>query len=343
VAGVMLAFATLAVFFIGPWIVGYIPVMVVGSLIFHLGLDLIKEALWDTWGRVHYVEYVTIALIVVSMAGLGFVEGVVLGLLLACVIFVLINSRREGVRYSITGKSARSTVRRIYRQQMFLRTVGHQIHVFKLQGDMFFGTIDKVEKKIRDVLSPQRWETNRIRYLVLDFSLVRYVDFSAAEVFRRIREAVNAKEVHLVLCGLDEKGEVGMALQMVGVWGTSSGSEHGKDFEHAAASIKDAFDTTSFSGLSEALEYCENGLLQTIYCATEHSDDHRRRYVDTTHQEDTALSPTSESTRFFADLHNSPRKKQIFEAANDTVHGKGSCREWCSSSSSPPFSACLTV
>lgn len=323
-AGVMLALATLAVFFIGPWIVGYIPVMVVGSLIFHLGLDLVKEALWDTWGRVHYVEYVTIALIVVSMAGLGFVEGVVLGLLLACVIFVWINSRREGVRYSVTGKSARSTVRRIYRQQKFLRTVGHQIHVFKLQGDMFFGTIDKVEKKIRDVLSPQRWENNRIRYLVLDFSLVRYVDFSAAEVFRRIREAVNAKEVHLVLCGLDEKGEVGMALQMVGVWGTNSGSE-GKDFEHAAASIKDAFDTTSFAGLSEALEYCENGLLETIYGTTEQSDDHRRGFVDTTHQDDNALSPTSESTRFFADIHHSPRKKQIFEAASDTIHGKGYC------------------
>ncbi|KAG0238992.1 hypothetical protein BGX31_003115 [Mortierella sp. GBA43] len=321
VAGVMLAMATLAVFFVGPWIVGYIPVMVVGSLIFHLGLDLIIEALWDTWGRVHFFEYATIALIVVAMAGLGFVQGVVLGLLLACVIFVLINSRREGVRYSITGKSARSTVRRIYRQQKFLRTVGQQIHIFKLQGDMFFGTIDKVEKKIRDVLSPQRWEANRIRYLVLDFSLVRYVDFSAAEVFRRIRNAVNAKEVHLVLCGLDEEGEVGKALRMVGVWGTSTKSDHGTDSEHGAT-LEDTFETLSFAGLSQALEYCENGLLKTIYGATELSDEaHRRRFMDAGHHDDAALSPTAEATRFFAEnLDHSPRKKQIFEAANDSFH-----------------------
>ncbi|KAF9930586.1 hypothetical protein BGZ65_005248 [Modicella reniformis] len=320
VAGMMLAMATLGVFFIGPWIVGYIPVMVVGSLIFHLGLDLIKEALWDTWGRVQHFEYATIALIVVFMAGLGFVQGIILGLLLACVIFVLINSRREGVRYSITGKSARSTVRRIYRQQKFLRKIGQQIQIFKLQGDMFFGTINKVEKEIRNVLSPQRWENHRIRYLVLDFSLVRYVDFSAAEVFRRIREALDAKEVHLVLCGLDEEGEVAKALRMVGVWGAETTVD--KDHEHTAG--EDPFDTPSFSGLSEALEYCENGLLKAIYLITEPSNETNcSRVVATTAIQDdnVVLSPDLESTQFFAEnLQNSPRKKQIFDAANDTLH-----------------------
>src|SRR6185312_6458642 len=73
VAGVMLAIATTIVLLIGPWIVGYIPVMVVGALIFHLGLDLMKEALIDTWGIVDRLEYLTIAAIVIAMAALGFV------------------------------------------------------------------------------------------------------------------------------------------------------------------------------------------------------------------------------------------------------------------------------
>lgn len=61
VAGVMLAGATFAVLIIGPAIIDYIPIMVVGALIFFLGFDLMREALIDTWGRVHRLEYLTVS------------------------------------------------------------------------------------------------------------------------------------------------------------------------------------------------------------------------------------------------------------------------------------------
>ena len=60
VAGVMLAAATLGILITGPIIIGYIPIMVVGALIFYLGLDLLKEALVDTWGKLHRLEYLTV-------------------------------------------------------------------------------------------------------------------------------------------------------------------------------------------------------------------------------------------------------------------------------------------
>lgn len=60
IAGVMLAAATFGILVIGPIIIGFIPIMVVGALIFYLGLDLLKEALVDTWGKVHRLEYVTV-------------------------------------------------------------------------------------------------------------------------------------------------------------------------------------------------------------------------------------------------------------------------------------------
>ncbi|KAF9577272.1 hypothetical protein BGW38_007636, partial [Lunasporangiospora selenospora] len=232
VAGVMLAMATLVIYLVGPWIVGYIPVMVVGSLIFHLGIDLMKEALWDTWGLVHPLEYLTIASIVVAMAGLGFVEGILLGVLLACVLFVVSNSRKTGVRYACTGESAKSTVRRVYRQQMFLRQVGRQIYIFKLQGDMFFGTINKVEKMIQEVFSRRRWEISPIQFLILDFSLT---------------------------------GDMGRALRMVGVWGAGAGAGLGQGHGTGSKFNKDGYDTKTFPGLSEALEHCENCLLEAFY------------------------------------------------------------------------------
>lgn len=59
-AGVMLAVATFGVLVTGPVIIGFIPIMVVGALIFFLGFDLMREALVDTWGRVHRLEYLTV-------------------------------------------------------------------------------------------------------------------------------------------------------------------------------------------------------------------------------------------------------------------------------------------
>ncbi|KAF9431534.1 hypothetical protein BGZ76_000190 [Entomortierella beljakovae] len=325
VAGVMLAMASAIIFLIGPWIVGYIPVMVVGSLIFHLGMDLVKEALWDTWGLVHPLEYLTILLIVAAMAGFGFVEGIFMGILLACVFFVVTNSRKEGIRYSCTGESAKSTVRRVYRQQKFLRQVGRQIYIFKLQGDMFFGTINKVEKEIQDVFSRRRWEINPIQFLILDFSLVRNVDFSAAEGFGRIRRAVRARKVCLVLSGLDEEGEVGKALQMVGVWGAGAGAGLGEGHGHGSHFSDDGFDTQCFPGLSEALEFCENCLLTNYYQTRESTLElaKRKRLMEVANQDDSSsmLSPDSEVTRFFAEnLPNSPRKTHLLEAARETLH-----------------------
>lgn len=45
----------------GPVVIGYIPVMVVGALIFLLGMELLKEALYDTWGKLSRLEYLTVS------------------------------------------------------------------------------------------------------------------------------------------------------------------------------------------------------------------------------------------------------------------------------------------
>jgi SulP family sulfate permease len=59
-AGIMLAIATTGVMIIGPSIIGYIPILVVGALIYMLGIELMEEALVDTWGRLHKLEYLTV-------------------------------------------------------------------------------------------------------------------------------------------------------------------------------------------------------------------------------------------------------------------------------------------
>lgn len=58
--------------------------MLVGSLIFVLGIDLVKEALWDTRRRVSWSEYLTILSIMVCMTLWDFVVGVLFGIVVCC-------------------------------------------------------------------------------------------------------------------------------------------------------------------------------------------------------------------------------------------------------------------
>ena len=68
----------------GSWTSCAAAVMVVAALIFVLGFDLVKEALWDTRHRVSTSEYATIVCIMVAMTVCDFVIGVLFGIIVSC-------------------------------------------------------------------------------------------------------------------------------------------------------------------------------------------------------------------------------------------------------------------
>ena len=85
----MLAGATAVLLFVGTGPIAYIrerdcpytyaialtrrcvAVMVVGALIFVLGIDLVKEALWDTRGRVNWLVLISTYMHVPEMFAVG--------------------------------------------------------------------------------------------------------------------------------------------------------------------------------------------------------------------------------------------------------------------------------
>lgn len=179
------------------------------------------------------------------MGAWDFVVGILVGILLACVSFVLQTSQVSAIRGSLPGGVANSTVRRHPIQHRFLQEAGRQIHVMKLAGYLFFGTIVGVEKEIRKLLA-ESFQIQRVRFLVLDLYNVHGVDFSAAEAFTRINRILNAKEVKMIVCGFSMEGEVGQSLCNVGLLNSVDAVQY-------------------FESLNSALEYCENYLLKAFY------------------------------------------------------------------------------
>ena len=180
------------------------------------------------------------------MGAYDFVIGILVGVILACVSFVLQTSQISAIRGKLYGGVANSTVRRHPTQQSFLLGAGEQVYVMKLAGYLFFGTIVGVEKEIRELLREETFRQQPIRFLVLDLYNVDGVDFSAGEAFKRINRLLIRQEVQLVMCGLEMESDVGKSLCNVGLFEDEDGVYYSKS-------------------LNSALEYCENELLKAFY------------------------------------------------------------------------------
>ncbi|CCG82242.1 Sulfate transporter family protein [Taphrina deformans PYCC 5710] len=292
IAGIMLAAGTAGIMFIGPTLIGKIPVMVVGALIFLLGMDLLKEALIDTIGKVSLLEYLTIVVIVLTMGIFDFVIGIVVGIILACVFFVVTTSKRSAIRARYSGAVAKSTVRRPPVQQKYLREVGHQIHVYKLSGYLFFGSVSSIEKVVRAHVDDHIFQQQPIRFLILDLTLAHGMDFSAAEAFTRMQRQLATKGIIFVLCGVKPDGEIKKSLQSVGL------SQDDEAFQ-------------LYVNLNSALEACENALLEAFYYSEELFSQSQVKASDTL--------DVPRDTLASLDLAHSPRAHLLHRAAADTI------------------------
>ncbi|KAF9267177.1 hypothetical protein L218DRAFT_1063908 [Marasmius fiardii PR-910] len=219
IAGFLLGIVNIVLLWIGAGPIQYLPVCVVGALIFVLGWDLVKEAVWDTRGRVSRTEFITIASIMVAMTVWDFVIGVLFGIIVSCFFFVVQNSQRRSIRSLHTGETVMSTVRRPSSQRAYIKEVSKQTTILRLQGFLFFGTITYVEEAIRHVVEGHMYEQNPVRFLVLDLSMVVGLDMSSAEALVRVHRLLRQKGITMVFCGFRVESEIGSALSSVEVLG----------------------------------------------------------------------------------------------------------------------------
>ena len=294
-AGFLLALFTFGVMLIGPSLIGFIPVMMVGTLIFDLGFELLLEAIWLPRKKLKVAEYLTVVVIVLVMGMHDFVVGIGVGILLAFVSLIIQTSRVSAVRGTYDGGIVRSTVRRNPSQQQYLQQVGQQIYIMKLTGYLFFGTIVSVEEKIRALLDDSAFAKKPIQFLILDLWHVTGLDYSAGEAFNTISRLLDKKGVYFVLSGVDADSQLGRTLRAVGL-------------------DNDEIQVTMLPNLNSALESCENELLKTLYARQDELNTSKRTATASLDVPATAATLSSFDPPF-----NSPRQTHLAEAAREAL------------------------
>lgn len=184
VSGYLLAGLTSIFFFLGPSVIHFIPRCMAGCLLIHVGIDLMTEAMVDSYGGFDHFEYGSILLITVTMTAYGMTAGLGAGVVLAAVTFTSQTSKYIfPIRSQMTAATVRSTARRSANFYDILHVHSKHIHIIQLQGNIFFGNATRLSSEISDLLLQSRGD---IWCLLLDFTLVLTIDSSAVETIASI-------------------------------------------------------------------------------------------------------------------------------------------------------------
>ena len=212
-AGLVASLVPLAAVVFGAAVIELIPRMIVGGVLVFLGLAFIVEWVWDKRRSLPAFEYFVVLVILAGIIARGFLPGVVIGLVMALVLFAVNYGRIELVREVSFGDTYHSNVDRPPAERAALREMGERVQILRLNGFVFFGSASGLLERIR-----RRVEAVPPRFLLVDLRRVTGVDASAAMSFVKVTHLAKARSFELVFAGTSD--QVREQLARGGVVGT---------------------------------------------------------------------------------------------------------------------------
>jgi SulP family sulfate permease len=201
--GVVIAAFFAAVILAGPSLVAMFPKVVLGGLLCYLGLSMMADWVYDGLSRMQRSDYAIIIIILAAVAAIGYLEGIVIGIVVAVALFVVDYSRLTVIKASYSGAHFRSNVERPFHHRRQLHADGDKLFILQLEGYLFFGTANTMLNRIIERLRDP--ESQPLHYLVLDFSRIRRLDSSAIQSLSKIRQTVEAQGITLIFAGVAQQ------------------------------------------------------------------------------------------------------------------------------------------
>jgi SulP family sulfate permease len=218
-------------------LLGFVPKVLVGTLLFVFAFRLMDEWLIRSRHRLGRSDYILVVTITGIISLVGFLPGVAAGILIAVLDFQVKYSRLNVIKAELSGRDFRSDVERSPRADRILREVGERVITFEIQGFIFFGTAIGLLQHIRERIEAS---TQKIEFLILGFINVDGLDAAAHFALRKLKTFTKAQHICLLYAGLND--------------------EDAKDLR--AANILDEDLSLCFATTPMAVEWVENHLLK---------------------------------------------------------------------------------
>ncbi|MFP4010009.1 MAG: cyclic nucleotide-binding domain-containing protein, partial [Spirulinaceae cyanobacterium] len=206
----------------------------------YLGLSLLIQWLYKAWFKLSLADYLTVITILVVINVVGFLQGILVGFVLATLLFMYDYSRIDVARKVLSGKTTRSNVERSPEEKQTLTQKGEQILILELRGYLFFGTANYLLNQVRDRVDQK--SLLPLRYVIIDFRQITGLDSSALLSFDKILKIARKSDFQLIFTNLDAAFEA--------------------ELERGGAFQKEGDRTQVFPDIDRGLEWCENQILE---------------------------------------------------------------------------------
>ncbi|ASC71589.1 sulfate permease [Halomicronema hongdechloris C2206] len=199
-SGIVCAIVCFVVLQLGASFLAYFPKPVLGALLLYLGLSLLIQWIYRAWFKLSWRDYAIVIIMLVAINALGFLQGVVLGFVLAVILFMVDYSYLDVAKQVTSGATTFSNVRRSPRQRQWLQDRGEQIFILELRGYVFFGTANYVLDQVRQRLEAE--DKPAPSWIVISFGQVDGLDASGVLSFMKILKIARQRQLTVVYTGL---------------------------------------------------------------------------------------------------------------------------------------------
>ena len=216
---------------------GFVPKIMVGTLLIVFSFGLVDEWLIRARHRLGFTDYALVMIIAGMIVLAGFLPGVGAGILIAVADFLIKYSKLNVIKAELSGRNYRSDVERSLRADSILHEAGGGVVIFEIQGFIFFGTAIKLLERIR---ASVKASTQKVDYIILGFANVDGLDGAAHFALRKLNIFAKAEHIYVLFSGLT--------------------SDNAKALQ--AANVLDEGQSLCFANTAMAVEYVENRLLK---------------------------------------------------------------------------------
>lgn len=197
-AGLIAALVPLGAVVAGASVVELIPRTIVSGVLVFLGLAFIVEWTWDTRKALPRLEHLVVLVILAVVIVEGYLAGIVIGLVLAAVLFAFSYGRVDLVREVSFGDPYRSNVDRSAAARAALAERHDRVQILRVSGFVFFGSTARLLARLRArAASPPR-------FVVIDVRRVSGLDASAVVAFAKATRLAHSQGSEMIVTGASE-------------------------------------------------------------------------------------------------------------------------------------------
>jgi SulP family sulfate permease len=204
----------------GARVIGFVPELMIGGLLLYIGLEFLHEWLYRPAREFNLGDLAIVVIILAMVSLVGLIQGIIVGIVSAIVIFTVKYSGLNVVKLDTTIAEFRSNVQRTEEECALLEQEGHRARILQLRDFVFFGSANKLLTRVRGRMSDREVGG---RYLVMDFRLVTGIDLSAVISFVRLGQLARTANTTIILTQVpqavfDQMEKGGLFAKSEAVW-----------------------------------------------------------------------------------------------------------------------------